>query len=335
MVKTFRIVSIIMLILAALPVLAQSVPAAELADADGQFITVEGASLYVIDRGDPAHPAVLLLHGFGGSTFSWRFTIDPLVAAGYRVVAFDRPPYGLADKSTDLEYTSAAYTAQTVGLMDVLGIEQAALIGHSAGGGVITAVALAHPERVTALVFAAGAVRVPGVESFAPRTGDQARPDSQQGSVFGSLFEVAGQIDPASPLARLLVRQLVTPDMLADVVYGNYYDESLVTADVIEGYTQILRVDGWEGAFLKLLTLPMGGGVEPDLTPLQSFDRPVLLQWGENDGVVPLYVGEALHAYVEGSTLIVYPETGHLPMEERAEAFNADLLAWLGDNLRE
>lgn len=326
-----------LLILLAMPAAAQSVPAETLADPDGQFITVDGASLYVLDRGDPADPAVLLLHGFGGSTFSWRYTFDSLIAAGYRVVAFDRPPYGLADKSTDITYSSEAYVSYTVGLMDALDIEQAVLVGHSAGGSVITAVALAHPERVAGLVYVAGAVRVPGVEAFGPpQTGDGDSEGRGGNSVFSSLFDVAAQIDPASPLAQILVSRLVTPDMLASIVYGNYYDESRVTPEIIEGYTQILRVEGWEGAFLKLLTGPMGGGdAALDLSPLQSLDVPVLIQWGEQDAVVPLYVGEALHDYLDGSTLIVYPETGHLPMEENADAFNADLLAWLDDNFGE
>lgn len=307
--------------------LAQDVPAEELAGPDGQFIEVNGASLYVIDRGEPTDPAVLLLHGFGGSTFTWRFTIDPLVEAGYRVVAFDRPPYGLADKDTDVEYGAAAYVEYTAGLMDALNIESATLIGHSAGGGVIASFALTYPERVDALVFVAGAVRVPGAPQMMPEG------DEQGGrNAFSGLFDIASQVNPESPLARVLVRQLLTQDVLAEIFYANYYDQSLITPEVIEGYTQILRVEGWEGAFLKLLTEPVGD-TDNTFDALNTVEAPVLLVWGEQDAIVPIAVGEAMHAYLPESDWITYAETGHLPMEERIDTFNADLIEWLAANV--
>lgn len=307
---------------------AQTVPAEQLAGPDGQFIDVDGASLYVIDKGDKAAPAVILLHGFGGSTFSWRYTIDPLVEAGYRAVAFDRPPYGLADKDPNIAYTTENYVALTAGLLDALDIETAVLVGHSAGGGVIAQFALAHPERVNALVYVAGAVRVPGFEMPA------AQDDSQQRqSVFAPLFNAASQLDPNSPLAQLAVRQVINKDLLAGIARGNYYDQSKATDDAIAGYTQVLDVQGWEGAFLKLFTQrdTLERAVV-DLSGLQTLDVPVLIVWGENDAVVPLAVGEALRDYIEGAAFIAYPQTGHLPMEENPDAFHADLLAWLAEN---
>ncbi len=74
---------------------------ATFADADGRFITVSGLQTYVRESGDPAGVPVLLLHGWGASTFSWRDTIPALADAGYRVIAFDRPPYGLSAKTGD------------------------------------------------------------------------------------------------------------------------------------------------------------------------------------------------------------------------------------------
>lgn len=307
----------------------ETVPPETFADEDGQFLDVNEATLYVIDRGETDAPAVMLLHGFGGSTFSWRYTIEPLVEAGYRVIAFDRPPYGLADKGTDIDYSSENYVELTAGLMDALDIESATLVGHSAGGGVITNFWLTYPERVDALVLVAGAVRTENVETFAPET-EASEPEQ---SVFAPLFNIVARLDPDAPAARQLVERLVTPEMIEGIVYGNYYDESLVTQEVLDGYTQSVRVDNWQGAFLKLLSTPEGITGERDYSALAEIDIPVLIMWGEEDAVVPYYVGQALHVYMPESELITYPLTGHLPMEEARDDFNADLVGFLNDNL--
>lgn len=67
----------------------------DLADPDGQFVEINGASVYYRARGPQDGPPVLLLHGFLGSTVSWDETLGILADAGYRAVAFDRPPFGL------------------------------------------------------------------------------------------------------------------------------------------------------------------------------------------------------------------------------------------------
>lgn len=308
---------------------AQTFPAEALAGPDGQFIDVNGASLYVIDKGEMTQPAVLLLHGFGGSTYSWRYTIDPLVEAGYRVVAFDRPPYGLADKNPEIDYSTTNYVELTAGLMDALAIESAVLVGHSAGGGVIAQFVLTYPERVDALVFVAGAVRVPDmVEPTSDPDGN-----SRGGSVFAPVFDVASRLDPNSPFAQIAVRQFVNKDLLAGIARANYYDPNKVTDEEIAGYTQVLDVDGWEGAFLRLFTMrDEGATMAVDWSGLKSVAAPTLIVWGVNDPVVPLYVGEALNAYMEGSTFITYDQVGHLPMEEHIAPFNADLINWLTQN---
>lgn len=314
-------------LLVGMTALAQDASPQDLADPDGVFIEIDGASLYMIERGPIDGPAVLLLHGFGGSTFSWRDNLDALADAGYRVVAFDRPPYGLADKNPALSYSTETYVSLTAGLMDALGIERATLVGHSAGGGVIAQFAVTHPTRVDALVFVAGAVRVPGDAAMADEADEETENGRGGQSPFAALFAIASRIDPSSPLAALTVRALVTPELLANTVRGNYYDQSLVTPEVIDGYTRQIRVTGWEGAFLKLLTQPTGGA-GLDFDAFAALDTPMLLIWGAEDAVVPLGAGQRLADFL-GVDLLIYPEVGHLPMEENVAQFNDDLLAFL------
>jgi len=300
---------------------------APILDADARYIEVDGASIYVIERGDPDGLPVMLLHGFGGSVFTWRYTIDPLAEAGYHVIAFDRPPYGLSEKSADFDWTGTAYADLTVGVMDALGIDAAVLVGHSAGGAVIADVAALYPERVLGLDFAAGAVITGDAEADAWFTQQAEAQDSDGGGLNGLAGNLR-DINPNSPLAQLAVRAILTPERFADLLTSAYYSPEDVPADAVEGYGRPLTVPGWEAAFLKLLS---GGMSAPTYTSelWDTLSVPVLLQWGENDTWVSPVVGRALSERIDGSVLKIYPETGHIAMEEQIDAFNTDLLAWL------
>lgn len=303
------------------------VPPHDLADPNGAFVEVDGVELYYIAEGDPTNPAVMLLHGFGGSTFTWRDTIPALVEAGYYAVAFDRPPYGLADKDPEIDYSDANYADLTAGLLDALDIDSATMVGHSAGGGVIAQIATAHTERVDALVFVAGAVRVPQDTDTPEATPD---PDGENDSALSGLFNMTANLDPESEIAIGLVDTLVTPAFFSGLLSSAYGEDFVVTDEISAGYTRILRVEGWQQAFLNLVTgNPMSDS--PDFDALQALDVPVYIMWGEADTWVPLDVGERLGAFFgDNAQTVTYPGIGHLPMEEETAEFNADLIHFLG-----
>ncbi len=182
--KALRVIAIILGVLALLivvgplvvpiPPLEGVVPPQQLAGADSQFIEVDGLQFHVVQAGEGA-PAMILLHGFAASTFSWREVMQPLAELG-TVVAYDRPSSGLTERPlpghprmaggagwTGLSpYSPQAQAGQVVQLMDVLGIDKAILVGNSAGGTVATLAALEYPERVQALVLVDAAIYTGG-----------------------------------------------------------------------------------------------------------------------------------------------------------------------------
>jgi pimeloyl-ACP methyl ester carboxylesterase len=109
---------------------------------------------FVQESGPTDGPAVVLVHGFGGSTFNWRYTLPALAEAGYRAVALDLMGFGLSDKSFDQDDSHAAQADFVADVMTALDIQRATLVGHSMGGNVIAHFALKYPERVEGLVFA-------------------------------------------------------------------------------------------------------------------------------------------------------------------------------------
>ena len=138
------------------------VPVQTLADADSLFLDVQGLSVHCKVMGE-GELALLLLHGFGASIFSWREVIGPLGARN-KVVAFDRPGFGLTERPMPEEWAGAnPYTLKsqvdlTVALMGRLNLQEAVLVGHSAGGLVAVLTAWRYPEKVKALVLISPAV---------------------------------------------------------------------------------------------------------------------------------------------------------------------------------
>jgi Predicted hydrolases or acyltransferases (alpha/beta hydrolase superfamily) len=105
----------------------QMVPAERFVEVGGQAVHVEQWG-----RGD----ALVLLHGFGGSTYSWRL-VGPELGRGFRVVAVDLNGFGWTERVAEREaYTLPGQARLVLGVMDALGIARAHLAGHSYCGGV-------------------------------------------------------------------------------------------------------------------------------------------------------------------------------------------------------
>src|SRR5690349_22394198 len=99
-------------------------------------------------------PLVVLLHGFPEFWYGWRLQIQPLAAAGFRVVAPDLRGYNLSSKPDGVHaYDIDKLTADIVGLIHERGEQSALLAGHDWGGSVAWATAMAYPEVVGRLAI--------------------------------------------------------------------------------------------------------------------------------------------------------------------------------------
>ncbi|MDQ3695695.1 MAG: alpha/beta hydrolase [Chloroflexota bacterium] len=304
----------------------ETVTAEELANPDGAFVEVDGARLYYVARGPEDGPVVLLLHGLLGSTLSWTATIEALADAGHRVVAFDQPPFGLSDKSPALDYSVAAQADRTIGLMDALGIERAALVGHSGGGPLAGTIAERYPKRVAKLVLVAPAYL--GL-LFAATEGDGAptathpaaaspRPGRQPSfNLFPVLFDPTN--DPRSPEDQARLREAIAAERAA-------MSQVMPVVDAAEDPFRFTRIAGWEAGLLAhgvaWLNDPAIIGPNP-----AAITAPVLLVWGEHDGIAA--VGEQLRALFPEAEAVIIPGVGHFPMEEAPDLFSDALLAFL------
>ena len=312
--KFLRIAGIsLAILLAALCVVPYLIPlpgpapvaAESLAPPEGRFLTITGTRTFLVEEGPRDGPAVVLVHGFGGSTFSWRRNVAPISEAGFHVVAFDLPGFGLSDKSWDADYSHPAAADFVVAAMTELGIRRATLVGHSMGGNVVALVAERHPEAVEKIVFVAPVV----FEGKAPGTGRWLL-----------------RFPPARRWAQIVVRWRLKPPGSGRTLRTAFADPSLVTRDVIEGYAAPRRLPDWDLALLGMAR-DMSKNALP--RPLTEIRVPVLIVWGGRDAWVPLSRGERLRQALPGAEWFVVPGAGHLVLEERPGDVNSRLIAFL------
>ncbi len=116
-----------------------------------RFVRV-GEQLVHVEQAGEGEP-VVLLHGFGASTYSWR-KVMPALAASHRVVAIDLNGFGYTQRpASRASYTREAQAKLVLGTMDALGIDRAHIFGHSYGGGITLYLASRHPERFRTMVL--------------------------------------------------------------------------------------------------------------------------------------------------------------------------------------
>ena len=187
----------------------------EAAGKDAQFATLNGLDVHVETRAYSGAvknpPLIVLMHGFGASTFSWREVIDPLSKFG-EVLAYDRPAFGFTERPTEWSGDNPFSFVGNMKLLDAL-LERftqgrkVVLVGHSAGGQLAAEYARLNPAKIDALVLVDPAILTTG------------------GGPSGlDWFYQIPQIDRLGPI---LVSSIASSGN--DVIRKSFYDQSKLT----------------------------------------------------------------------------------------------------------
>lgn len=267
----------------------------------GELREIGGRQVRVVERGE-GEPLVLL-HGFGASAASWRL-VAPALAKTRRVIALDLNGFGYTERPREpAAYTPEGQAALVIALLDHLGIERADVAGHSYGGGLALLLAARHPERVRALVL---------VDTTRPEYGRARRSRLASFRPLTSLFARTFLLRPAT-VRRALERSVADP--------------AGVTEELVRLYLAPLRVEGAIDAYVGL-TAPVPGPA-PEPVDLAAIGQPALVVWGEEDRLIAVRWGRELARTLPHAELVVLPETGHLPPEERPAELAAAIEGFL------
>lgn len=275
-------------------------PAAQFTEVTGIAVHVEQRS-YRGEAGDAeSAPLIVLLHGFGASTFSWREVLDPLAEYG-EVLAYDRPGFGFTDRPTEWTgvdpYSFAGNFELLKGLLNAYSGERpVVLVGHSAGGQLAAEFARLNPEAVDALVLVDAAILTTG-----------GAPDW-----LGWVWDVP-QIDKLGPV---LVGGIATSG--EQILEESFVDQSLLTPEVRTGYRAPLEVAGWERGFWNFVSASRSNQLADNLDDLAL---PTLVMSGDADTIVPTSDAVRLAELLPNSRLEIVTDAGHLPHEERPRQF--------------
>jgi pimeloyl-ACP methyl ester carboxylesterase len=283
------------------------VPPADVEELPIRYETIHGYRRAFVKAG--SGPAILLLHGIGDNSDSWREVMATL-AQDHTVVAPDLLGHGRSDKPR-ADYAVAAYANGMRDLLSVLGIDRATIVGHSLGGGVAAQFAYQYPDRCERLVLVG--------------SGGIARDVTP-------LLRVA-----ASPLADFFLPALHLP--LTELV-GTVGVEVLrrLGTDLGQDADDLLRVFGAlpDGASRRAFVRTLRSVVDWRGQVVTMLDRcylargmPTLLVWGARDAVIPVSHAHLAHAAMPGSRLEIFEDAGHFPHHADPQRF----LSVLGDFL--
>jgi pimeloyl-ACP methyl ester carboxylesterase len=229
-------------------------------------------------------------------------------------VTLDLPGHGLTGRVPDDDYSTAAFVATVSAVADHLGLQHFALGGNSMGGGVSWQFALAHPERVSAMIL---------VDAVGPWSWRE-----QQGPPRGE----------GAPLAFRLLRQewfrgiarRIDPEpLIGQGLRASFHDPDKVDAAMIQRYYDLAMRDGSRAATLVRFGSLRAESAQPE-PDFSALTQPTLVLWGAHDNLIPVSVGERFAAVLPNAKLIVYADAGHIPMEEVADRSAADVRAFLG-----
>lgn len=250
------------------------------------MIQVGDTRLHVRDTGPRDAPAVILIHGFGSSLHTWEPWAEAL-DDDLRVIRLDLPGSGLSPPDPTRNYTDDHVIALLLAMMDRLGVPKASFVGNSVGGRLAWTMAAEHPERVDRLVLVSP-------DGFA-----------SPGFEYGKAPDV--------PFIMQAMRYVLPRGMLRSNIAVGYADPAALTEPTVTRYRDLMLAPGARQAMLDRMEQTVLRDPVPMLRRIQA---PVLLVWGEKDGMIPIANAADYRRELTDARLVSFPDLGHLPQEE-------------------
>ena len=254
-------------------------------------------------------PALILVHGLLGYSFSWRFTM-PALAAHATVYAIDNLGAGLSIARAGMNCGLRATAERVLQFADAMGIRQFDLLGSSHGGGVAIMVAAVCAQRGDSRMRRL--ILVAPINPWSPH-GKQLAPFI--GSALGSAI-----------FQNTIARWRSFDYLWLSRMFG---DSAKIPADSLEGYRRPVVENNalmYGSCVVKSWTADMAA-LETALPEIRDYRT--LLMWGTKDRAVHFKSAEAVRRNFLDARLVVFRGVGHLPYEEAPKEFNSALIDFI------
>ena len=284
------------------------------ADRPGESVVVatNGIRLHTRQAGPDDGPLVIVLHGFPEFWEGWHRQIEPLAAAGYRVIVPDQRGYNRSDKPDGVaSYHIAELAADVIGLIDDAGRETAAVAGHDWGAAVAWWLALSYPARINSLTT----VNVP-------------HPTVMEDTLLSSLSQLRKSWYMFAFQLPVLPETIATANDCRALQRGLTESSRPGTFSA----TDLKRYrEAWTqpGAVTAMINWYRAMGRYRPRPPQQQVSVPTLVMWGQQDEFLEPSMAEESLAYCDDAELVTFPSATHWVLHERPEETAEELLAHL------
>lgn len=285
---------------------------AKYATGASEFVDLpSGARAHYRMQGNKGGNTIVLLHGSNSSLHTWEPWVATL-SEDHFIVTVDLPGHGLTGETPSDDYTYQGMANFVKEFTEAFEINNFILGGNSMGGGVALSYTLAHPDDVSGLILVdAAGTRMP--------------PAAAKKVDYPLAFDLAGRWYTDWIFENITPRSLAAEGLMQSVSV-----KTIVTEEAIDRYWELVRRPGNRRATsLRFAWYRQQGGRN---LPVENITQPTLVLWGDEDTLIPVEVGRAMHARLPNSFLKVFEGVGHLPMEEspsKTTAAVAEFLAQL------
>jgi len=295
-------------------------------------------------------PAIVLSHGFPELGYSWRHQFDPLVRAGYRVIAPDQRGYGESDKPEAIPaYDIHHLCGDLVGILDALEIEKAVFAGHDWGGFVVWAMPYLHPDRVAGVI---------GVNT--PLTARTPMPPTQlmrmmvggkDEKLYILWFQQPGVAEavldkePALVFEKLLrtgvPMEEVAKRLAADFDMNPFrrlaemetMGEPIGTPEERAHYAEVFRRTGFRGGINWYRNFDRNWETAPEIGA-RPIDAPSLMVCAAWDPALRPEMAAGMPSLCRDLETTTIERCGHWTQQEKPDELNAILIEWLRRKIR-
>lgn len=259
-----------------------------------------------VERYGHGGTAVILIHGFGTSSFLWRNVAPAITEAGHTAYAIDLFGHGESDRPIDSAFGIAAQAEYLDAAMTALRVSRGIIVGVDIGGAVALRLAATRPERVEKLVL----INTPAFDDIPGRDITQ-----MQRSTARFAFRTTRGVLGAAPLVEGVLRGSVADP-----------DSDMPVKLIARYLAPFVGKDGVNHLLMLASSITRDDVEDIDLGTIHV---PALILWGEKDGWFDAKVADKLVNSLPDGRLVRLPGTGRLVPEEDPEHLNELLLEFM------